>query len=92
MKKTILTYGTFDLFHIGHIRLLKRLKELGDELIVAVSTDDFNKIKGKSSFFSFEERKEIISGCKYVDRVIEENSWEQKIGDIKKYEVSIFAI
>lgn len=91
MKK-IITYGTFDLFHVGHVRLLKRLKELGDELIVGVSSDEFNKSKGKESFFSYEERVEILTSCRYVDKVIPENNWQQKSDDIKKYEIDIFAM
>ena len=91
MKKVI-TYWTFDLFHIGHLNLLKRAKELGDYLIVAISTDEFNKLKGKKSFFSYENRKQIVEAIKYVDKVIPEKTWEQKIDDIKKYNVDIFVI
>lgn len=92
MKKKIITYGTFDLFHIGHLNLLKKLKAMGDELIVAVSTDEFNEQKGKSTIISYQERAEIVQAIKYVDLVIPETSWEQKIEDIKKYEISIFAM
>ncbi len=88
----VITYGTFDMFHVGHLRLLKRLKELGDELIVGVSTDQFNKTKGKKTLISYEHRKEIVESIKYVDKVIEEKSWEQKIDDIKKYRIDIFAM
>ncbi len=90
--KRIITYGTFDLFHIGHLRLLKRAKELGDYLIVGVSTDEFNKLKGKRSVFSFEDRKEIIESLRFVDKVIAEENWEQKIEDVKKYNVNIFVM
>ncbi|MEZ9624667.1 adenylyltransferase/cytidyltransferase family protein [Aliivibrio fischeri] len=90
--KIVITYGTFDLFHVGHVRLLERLSSLGDKLIVGISTDDFNSLKGKESFFSYAERKEIVESCKYVDFVFPEESWEQKVDDIKKYEASIFAI
>lgn len=90
--KTVITYGTFDLFHIGHVRLLKRLSNLGDKLIVGVSTDEFNLKKGKKSFSSYEERKEIVESCKYVDLVIPENNWEQKVKDIDFYGVDVFAI
>lgn len=90
--KRVITYGTFDLFHIGHLNLLKRLKDIGDYLIVGVSTDEFNAGKGKRSFFSFEERFEIIKSIRYVDMVVPEVSWEQKKDDIKKYNVDIFAI
>jgi len=91
-KKTIITYGTFDMFHIGHLRLLQRLSKLGDELIVAVSTDEFNKQKNKTVLIPFEQRAEIVTNIKGVDKVIPEYCWEQKIDDIKKYEVDIFAI
>ncbi len=92
MKKTILTYGTFDMFHIGHLKLLQRLAKLGDELIVAVSTDDFNKLKNKTVLIPYSQRAEIIANIKCVDMVIAENSWEQKIEDIKKYNVDVFAM
>ena len=85
--RRILTYGTFDLLHNGHIRLLKRAKARGDYLIVALSTDEFNKIKGKKSYYSYEKRKEMLEALRFVDLVIPENSWEQKVDDIKKYEV-----
>lgn len=91
MKKVI-TYGTFDLFHIGHLRLLERAKKLGDYLIVAVSTDEFNALKNKKSFFPFEHRVEIVRSIKFVDLVIPETCWEQKVEDIKKYNVDVFAI
>jgi len=90
--KTVITYGTFDLFHVGHLRLLKRAKELGDKLIVGVSTDEFNAIKGKKSIIPFEQRAEIVSSVKYVDMVIPETCWEQKIEDIKKYNVDILVM
>lgn len=90
--KIVITYGTFDLFHVGHIRLLKRLSELGDKLIVGISSDSFNELKGKKSFFSYEERAEIVAACKYVDEVFPENYWEQKLEDIKKYDASVFAM
>lgn len=85
--KVVLTYGTFDVLHYGHIRLLKRAKELGDYLIVGLSTDEFNAIKGKKSYYTYEQRKEILESLKYVDMVIPENDWNQKINDIKKYNV-----
>jgi len=91
MKKVI-TYGTFDLTHIGHIRLLKRAKELWDYLIVWVSSDYFNSLKWKKSHFSFNDRKEILESIKYVDKVIKEDSWSQKEKDIKKYNVDTFVI
>lgn len=91
MKK-ILTYGTFDILHIGHINLLKRAKQLGDYLIVGVSTDEFNKIKGKESVFCYEDRKRIVESLQFVDEVIEEKNWNQKEEDIKKYKVNIFVM
>ena len=90
--KTIITYGTFDLFHVGHIRLLKRLRALGDRLVVGVSTDEFNASKGKASFFSYEEREEIVSSCRYVDEVFPESNWEQKKHDIGKFGADVFAM
>ena len=91
-EKIVLTYGTFDMFHIGHLNLLNRLKRLGDKLIVAVSTDEFNSIKGKKTLIPFEQRALIVQNIKCVDIVIAEENWEQKIDDIKKYNVDIFAI
>jgi glycerol-3-phosphate cytidylyltransferase len=92
MGKRVITYGTFDMFHIGHLELLKRIKELGDELIVAVSTDEFNDIKGKKTIIPYSQRAEIIKSLRYVDRVIPESSWDQKIDDIKKYDIDLFVI
>ena len=91
-EKIVLTYGTFDMFHIGHLNLLNRLKSLGDKLIVAVSTDEFNSIKGKKTLIPFEQRALIVQNIKFVDMVISEENWEQKIDDIKKYNVDIFAM
>jgi glycerol-3-phosphate cytidylyltransferase len=90
--KTIITYGTFDMFHIGHLRLLQRLKDMGDELIVAVSTDEFNELKGKKTLIPYAQRAEIVLNIKCVDEVIPENNWEQKIYDIKNYQVNTFVI
>ncbi len=90
--KTILTYGTYDLLHVGHINILKRAKELGDFLIVGLSTDEFNTIKGKKSFYTYEQRKAVIEAIKYVDLVIPEMTWEQKIDDVKKYNVNVFVM
>ncbi|MES2844899.1 MAG: glycerol-3-phosphate cytidylyltransferase [Pseudomonadota bacterium] len=89
---TVITYGTFDLFHIGHARLLQRVHSLGNRVIVGCSTDEFNAQKGKKSMFSYEDRAEILSACKYVSGVIPEDSWDQKVGDVKKYNVDIFAM
>ncbi len=88
MKK-ILTYGTFDLLHYGHIRLLKRAKALGDYLIVALSTDEFNDLKGKKSYYPYNLRKEMLEAIKYVDEVIPEENWEQKISDVKDNNVDV---
>ncbi|WP_369413773.1 glycerol-3-phosphate cytidylyltransferase [Halomonas alkalisoli] len=92
MSKTVITYGTFDMFHIGHLRLLRRLAELGDRLIVAVSTEEFNAEKGKKTLIPYDQRTEIIRAIRYVDEVIPEHSWEQKLDDVRRYDVSIFAI
>jgi len=92
MKKRVITYGTFDMFHIGHLKLLQRLSELGDELIVAVSTDEFNEIKNKTVLIPYEQRAEIVNNIKCVDKVIPEENWDQKISDIKKYDVFLFAM
>ena len=91
MKKVI-TYGTFDLLHIGHINILRRAKELGDYLIVAVSTDEFNEKKGKNACYSFEDRKKILEAIRYVDMVIPEENWEQKEEDVKKYQIDTFVM
>jgi len=91
-RKVVITYGTFDMFHIGHLNILKKAKELGDYLIVAVSTDSFNEIKGKKTLIPYDQRAEIVKSIKYVDYVIPENSWDQKINDIKKYSVDVFVI
>ncbi|MGJ9411322.1 adenylyltransferase/cytidyltransferase family protein [Aeromicrobium sp. CF4.19] len=89
---TVLTYGTFDLFHIGHVRLLSRLAELGDELVVGVSTDEFNALKGKTSIISYADRAEIVSAVRHVDKVIPENGWEQKRQDLIDHGVDVFAM
>jgi len=92
MKKTIITYGTFDMFHIGHLKLLQRLANLGDELIVAVSSDEFNMLKNKTVLIPYEQRAEIVSNIKCVDKVIPEHNWEQKKKDIEEYNIDIFAM
>lgn len=91
MKKVI-TYGTYDLFHVGHLNLLKRAKEYGDYLIVAVSSDEFNLGKGKKCFVKDTDRMAIVEAIKYVDKVIPETSWDQKIEDVKKYDVDVFVM
>lgn len=92
MKKVI-TYGTFDLLHYGHINLLQRARALGDYLIVALSTDEFNwNCKQKKCYFSYEERKRMLEAIRYVDLVIPEESWEQKERDVKEFRVDTFVI
>lgn len=92
MKKVI-TYGTFDLLHYGHINLLQRAKALGDYLIVALSTDEFNSIeKNKVTYFSYEERKRLLEAIRYVDLVIPEKNWEQKVSDVKEFKVDTFVM
>ena len=87
--RRILTYGTFDLLHYGHIRLLKRAKALGDYLVVALSTDEFNEQKGKKAYHNYETRKKMLEAIRYVDLVIPEKCWEQKISDIKTYDIDV---
>ncbi len=92
MKKVI-TYGTFDLLHYGHINLLRRAKSLGDYLIVGLSTDEFNnKEKNKECYFDYENRKLLLDAVRYVDLVIPEENWDQKISDIQKYNIDVFVI
>lgn len=92
MKKVI-TYGTYDLFHHGHINIIKRARELGDYLIVGVSSDEFNeKEKDKDTYFTYEQRKMVVESLKYVNKVIPETNWDQKIEDVKKYDIDVFVI
>ncbi len=91
--RRVITYGTFDLLHYGHINLLRRAKALGDYLIVALSTDEFNrKMKGKSCYFNYEQRKALLESIRYVDLVIPENSWEQKRTDVREYHIDTFVM
>jgi len=93
--KTVLTYGTFDLLHYGHIEIFRRAKELADDggkLIVAISTDEFNELKGKKAHMSFEKRKELVEAIRYVDKVIPEENWEQKKDDVKKHNIDVFVM
>lgn len=90
--KRVLTYGTYDLITPGHIQHLKESKEMGDYLIVGLSTDEFNQIKNKFSYLSYEERKIVLEAIKYVDEVIPETNWDQKPDDIKKYNVDILTM
>ncbi len=91
MKKVI-TYGTFDLLHKGHINILRRAKEYGDYLVVAVSSDEFNAIKDKKAYHSFEDRKMILEAIKYVDEVIREDDWAQKRVDVKEHDIDVFVM
>ena len=90
--KTVLTYGTFDMFHVGHVRLIQRLGELGERLIVGVSTDEFNLQKGKRSIFTYPYRAEIVASVKGVNHVIPEESWEQKVEDIRRHDVDLLVM
>lgn len=90
--KKVITYGTFDMLHYGHINLLRRARELGDYLIVALSTDEFNLEKGKKCYFSYEQRKLLLEAIRYVDLVIPEKSWDQKISDVQEFRVDVFCM
>lgn len=90
--RRVITYGTFDILHYGHINLLRRAKTLGDYLIVGCSTDEFNRLKGKAAFYPYEERKKMLEAMRFVDLVIPENSWEQKVDDIKQYFADVFVM
>ena len=85
--KRILTYGTFDLLHYGHIEILRRAKALGDYLVVALSTDEFNESKGKIAYHSYDTRKKMLEAIRYVDLVIPENNWEQKANHVTEYHI-----
>ncbi|MCP5052809.1 MAG: glycerol-3-phosphate cytidylyltransferase, partial [bacterium] len=90
--KRVITYGTYDLFHVGHENLLKRARALGDYLVVGLSSDEFNRLKGKASHQSYEDRKGVLGALDYVDEVIPEHNWEQKINDIKDHRIDIFVM
>lgn len=91
--RRVITYGTFDLLHYGHINLLRRAKEMGDYLIVALSTDYFNEVdKGKKTYFSYEQRKQLLEAVRYVDLVIPEENWKQKISDMHEYHIDTFVM
>jgi len=90
--KTVLTYGTFDLFHVGHVNMLERARACGDRLIVGVSTDEFNQIKGKKAIIPYMHRAAIVLNSKSVDSVFPEDTWEQKVTDIKKYHADVFVM
>ena len=89
---TVLTYGTFDTLHYGHIKLLERARALGDRLLVGLSTDDFNQQKGKVAHFDYETRKSFLNAIRYVDLIIPEQSWDQKTQDVQTHKVDIFTI
>ncbi|MCQ2390816.1 MAG: glycerol-3-phosphate cytidylyltransferase [Kiritimatiellae bacterium] len=91
--KRVITYGTYDLLHYGHINLLRRARELGDYLIVVLSTDEFNwNMKGKKCYFSYEKRKQMLEAIRYVDLVVPEENWEQKNTDVVKYQADVFVM
>lgn len=90
--KIVITYGTFDLFHVGHVRLLQRLSDMGDKLVVGCSTDSFNKMKGKRTVYPYEQRKLLLESCRYVDSVFPEDNWEQKREDIHRESASLFVM
>lgn len=90
--KTVITYGTFDILHIGHINLLRRARELGDRLVVGLSSDEFNRGKHKSSLLNYENRKAVLESIRYVDEVFPEHTWEQKVDDIRRYGAAVFVM
>ena len=90
--RRVITYGTYDLLHYGHIELLRRAREMGDYLIVELSTDEFNRIKHKKSYYNFEQRKMMLESIRYVDLVIPEDGWGQKEKDVDRYEVDTFVM
>ena len=90
--KRVITYGTYDLLHYGHIELLRRAREMGDYLIVALSTDEFNQIKNKKSYYDYEQRKMMLESIRYVDLVIPEEGWGQKEKDVDSFDVDVFVM
>ena len=90
--KRVITYGTYDLLHYGHIELLRRAREMGDYLVVALSTDEFNRIKNKKSYYKYEQRKMMLESIRYVDLVIYESGWGQKEIDVDRYEIDTFVM
>ncbi|MEB6570553.1 glycerol-3-phosphate cytidylyltransferase [Staphylococcus auricularis] len=90
--KRVITYGTYDLLHYGHIELLRRAREMGDYLVVALSTDEFNRIKNKKSYYNYEQRKMMLESIRYVDLVIPESNWDQKSQDVETYDIDIFVM
>ena len=90
--KRVITYGTYDLLHYGHIELLRRAREMGDYLIVALSTDEFNQIKNKKSYYDYEQRKMMLESIRYVDLVIPEEGWGQEEKDVDRFDVDVFVM
>ena len=90
--KKVITYGTFDLLHVGHINILRRAKALGDYLVVVLSTDEFNAVKNKKAYYSYEARKTILESIRYVDEVLPEYNWEQKIDDVVNNKIDVFVM
>ena len=90
--KRVITYGTYDLLHYGHIELLRRAREMGDYLIVALSSDEFNHIKNKKSYYNYEQRKMMLESIRYVDLVIPEEGWGQKEKDVERYDIDTFVM
>lgn len=90
--KTVITYGTFDILHVGHINLLRRARELGGRLVVGLSSDEFNRGKHKSSLLNYENRKAVLESIRWVDEVFPEHTWDQKVDDIKRYGAGIFVM
>ncbi len=91
-QRTVLTYGTFDLFHPGHVQLLKRARALGTRLVVGLSTDEFNALKGKKSVMCYEDRKAVLEACRYVDEVFAEDDWDQKVADAIRTGADVFVM
>lgn len=91
-KRTIITYGTFDILHVGHINLLRRARALGDRLVVGLSSDEFNLGKHKTSLLNYENRKVVLESIRWVDEVFPEHNWEQKVEDIRRYRADIFVM
>ncbi|MFX1766408.1 adenylyltransferase/cytidyltransferase family protein [Paraburkholderia sp. A1RI-2L] len=92
MNKIVITYGTFDLFHIGHLKLLTRLRALGDRLVVGVSTDEFNAVKGKRTTIPYIDRAAIVAALSVVDAVFPEDNWDQKRTDIARFGAHVFGM
>lgn len=90
--KTVITYGTFDILHAGHVNLLRRARALGDRLVVGLSTDGFNLIKHKSSLLNYTNRKVVLEAIRYVDEVFPEKTWNQKVDDIRRFKVDVFVM